>query len=519
MSELTAGQPSPPSAAGRSQREAVSSGRTERPPPVLTLRRFSLGFRAARHVAWVLDRVDLELPSGRFYLLSGPSGAGKSTLIDFLAGEHDPLDPARVTRGKARLVSRAGRRAKVVALFQQDGLWDDLTVVDNVRLATGGHGRGSGAAEALRMLARVGLPDPPRRVTELSGGQRKRVALARALALEPDLLLLDEPTAGLDNESARLVLAALRELCREARGALTLILISHDVAAARPVVDGEIVLPGDGRLVLLERPGTAPPVAAGRAKERDSWLAWLGLPCLAAASLASSLFDILVALLPQDPLRCLFQGVRRLLMLLPFLVLAGFFLGAITLHFVLRNDPLHGAQSTILLSGAGKVLLAALIPLLGALLYAAPAVSGILAHVGSMARDRQLAAYRALRRSVRREVLSPLLWSHLIALPLVMGGTLVAAVFGSWTADFLARATSLESFLPPFLESVTGGDLSWGLLKSLGAAVFLTWIPWHLARRRGLSPSELAIASLRAWTCTALAILGWNGLLLFPQLG
>jgi len=477
----------------------------------LVLRRFSLSFRKGLRIAWILKDVDLDLPAGGLYLLQGPSGAGKSTLIDLLAGELDPCDSTWVRRGRAALETPGRSRPRVAALFQQDGLWDDLSVVENVRRSA----RGDRAAAAA-LLAQVGLPDPPERVSLLSGGQRKRVALARALAHAPDLLLLDEPTAGLDPAAAEQVFAALRALHEAHRGRVTLILSTHDVERARPLADGELSLPGDGPLRLGTALSAAP--AGPRPESRGGLALALAGPFLALARLAGSLAATAAALLPTEPLRCLGQGLGRLLALLPFLALSGFLLGALALHFVLRGDPLHGALSSALLSGTGKVLLAILLPLLACLLYAAPAVAATFALAGSMARDRQLAAFRALGRPIGSQLLSPLLWSHLIALPLGAAGAAIAALFGAFAAEHWARSSAFDSFLPRFLDALEGADLAWGVVKCLGSAFLIAWIPWHLSARRGLSPGELAESSLRANVWAAVAILGLHGALLFPQL-
>jgi len=485
----------------------------------ISLSGFSLGYVQRGTVRWVLRGVDLSLEPGRFYLLTGASGSGKSSLLDALAGELDPQDPTWIQRGRMSVTRPDGSPAQVMAVFQQDGLWDDFSVVANVRRANGGD-----AAEARRLLELVGLGDAPARVAELSGGQRKRLALARALAKKPDLLLLDEPTSGLDPETTRRIMQVLVELHRELAGTMTLILCSHDIAESRDVVDAELHLPGDGRLLVLAGEpspldSVGPPNGVGPpAVERVSLGMRLGAPLLSIAGTVESFADTLVALIPCNPLRCLGSGARRLLLFLPFLVATGFFFGALTLHFVLGNDPLHGAMSSILLAGSGKVLVAVLLPLLAALLYAAPAVSGALSQVGSMARDRQLAAYRALGHSVRREVLSPLLWANLIALPLAIVAATVASVYGAWAADFVVRADNFESFLPRFLSTVNGDDLVWTMWKAIGSAVLVSWIPWHMVRGRGLSPSELSRTSFRTWFYAAFAILVWNGLLLFPQL-
>ncbi len=481
----------------------------------ITFERFSLGFPGPEGVKWIFKDVDLEIPPGRFYLLRGPSGAGKSTLLDLLAGEMSAWEDSWVQEGALFLRGEGGRPPSVITLFQQDGLWDDLTTLENVRLG----GRCS-SKEARTLLSRVGLEKPPEAVADLSGGQRRRVALARALASRPDLLLLDEPAAGLDPESEERVLEAVFQAYREAGGGLTVILCSHGVERAGRVVEEEILVPGDGRILLRKPGGEAPPPSAGaHPVSREKGLSGAGRLLLAAGRGAAGLAEVLAALPPQAPLLSLRQAGLRLLQGLPFLALSGFFVGALALHFLLGNDPLHGAMVSPLLAGSGKVLLAVVVPFLAALLYAAPAVAGTLSRVGSMVRDRQLSAYRALGRSVRKDVLSPLLWSHLLALPLLTAGMMVAAIYGCWLAGLLSRGISLESFLPRFLENFTGTDLAFGLLKALGSAFLLTWIPWQAARRRGLSPRDLDKASLWAWTLTALAILFYQGLLLFPQVG
>ena len=353
-------------------------------------------------------------------------------------------------------------------------------------------------------------------MAQLSGGQRKRVALARALALDPDLLLLDEPTAGLDPPSTDMVFDVLRRIHEEALGSMTLILSTHELDRARQICEAELRFPTAGQLELVGESVSGEADAESRTPFNA--LSWATAPMLGLGSVTRSLLDTLLALVPENPLRCLQAGWTRLLALLPFLAIAGTFIGALTHYFVTGNDPLQGALESELLKGTGKVLIGVLIPLLISLMYAAPAVAGTVSQVGSMARDRQLAAYRALGRSVRVEVLSPLLWSHLIALPLTIGAALIGATFGAYGSQLLREDTSFASFLPRFTATVYGFDFAWTLAKALGSAFLLSWIPWHLARQPGLSPSQLGQQSFRAWFWTALSILLWNGMLLFPQL-
>ncbi len=477
---------------------------------------FSLAWVEGRQCRWIFDDVSLGLPAGRFYLLSGPSGAGKSTLLDLLADEMDPGDGSWLSKGRLTIHAKASRRPKRVALFQEDGLWDDLSPIGNLLLVCGGN-----RVPAQDLLRLVGLPEPPDRVADLSGGQRKRVALARALASNPDLLILDEPTSGLDPDATKDVLSLLQRIHATAEGRLTLILCSHDLEETRAVVDAEIHIPGDGRILLFEDAEPRRVLAPGGSDLRRSetpLLHRLRSPFLLLSRYSVSLFEIMLALIPDHPLLCMKEAVQRFSMILPFLGLAGFFIGGLTMHFVVGDHPLQAAFTGLLIAGTGKVLLAVLVPLLVALLYAAPAVSGILTRVGSMSRDRQLAAYRGMGRSIRGELLSPLLWSHLLALPLLILMALIAATLGAWSAEVWMHSMSFDRFVPLFYSELLSRDLAWGLLKALISALIITWIPWHFVQGKVLAPSELGRASVRAWIWTALAILGVNGLLLFPQL-
>lgn len=166
--------------------------------------------RFGTHV--VLDHLDLDLPEGSLTALTGPNGCGKTTLTRVVLGLTPPDDGA--VRGVEGL-----RRA---AVFQEDRLCPGLSAVDNVRLVVG---RAAAARAALADVDLVGdvvlLP-----VADLSGGQRRRVAIARAMAVETDLLVLDEPFTGLDADVLPLVLRHVRERCR----GRTTLLVTHDRA-------------------------------------------------------------------------------------------------------------------------------------------------------------------------------------------------------------------------------------------------------------------------------------------------
>jgi phosphonate transport system ATP-binding protein len=211
-----------------------------------------------------LASVDLEVPDGQVMALIGPSGAGKSTLIRCVNRLVEPTAGSISLNGEelTTLGSRGLRRArrKMGMIFQEYALVERLTVMENVlsgRLGYVGFWRSfarrfpqADVDEAFRLLERVGLDHMvDKRADELSGGQRQRVGIARALVQDPELLLVDEPTASLDPKTSRQIMRLITELCDE-RGLAAIINI-HDVMLAqmfsRRVVGlqmGEIVYDG-----------------------------------------------------------------------------------------------------------------------------------------------------------------------------------------------------------------------------------------------------------------------------------
>ncbi len=184
------------------------------------------GSRAA-----VLDLPSFQLEAGEQAALHGPSGSGKTTLLHCIAGILRP-DAGRVVVAGEEMVaaSEAARdrlRARHVGyVFQTFNLLQGYSALENVLLAMAFAGAADEAA-ARRMLERVGLGDRlEHRPAQLSVGQQQRVAVARALANRPSLVLADEPTGNLDPRSAQQALALVREVCREAGAAL--LLVSHD---------------------------------------------------------------------------------------------------------------------------------------------------------------------------------------------------------------------------------------------------------------------------------------------------
>ena len=193
-----------------------------------------------------LKGVTLEIPKGQVLALIGPSGAGKSTLIRCVNRLVQPTSGSIVLKGTelTKLSSSALRKARrrMGMIFQEYALVERLTVMENVlsgRLGYVGFWRSyfrkfpaADIQEAYRLLDRVGLKHmADKRADELSGGQRQRVGICRALIQNPDLLLVDEPTASLDPKTSRQIMRLIQELCSE-RG-LTAIINIHDVFLAQ----------------------------------------------------------------------------------------------------------------------------------------------------------------------------------------------------------------------------------------------------------------------------------------------
>jgi putative ABC transport system ATP-binding protein len=193
----------------------------------------SHSYRQGQQLFPALHDVNLEITSGEFCLIMGPSGSGKSTLLNLL-GLIEPLQSGTIFfQGQELQSMNEGmknqlRRFQLGFIFQSFHLFDVLSAAENVEFFL--TRQGLPAAERKKRvqecLEAVDLWDHRnKRPQELSGGQRQRVAIARALAKQPAVILADEPTASLDQDTARSILLLLKNLCAQGR---TIIISSHD---------------------------------------------------------------------------------------------------------------------------------------------------------------------------------------------------------------------------------------------------------------------------------------------------
>jgi ABC-type Fe3+/spermidine/putrescine transport system ATPase subunit len=205
-----------------------------------------------------LQDVTLEFPAGGFTTLLGPSGCGKTTLLRVIAGFVEP-DAGTVHVGGRDVGAMPPWRRRIGFVFQSYALWPHMTVHDNVAYGLGLRGlpRGEVAARAAAALERIGLGGlGGRHPGQLSGGQQQRVSLARALVLEPDVLLLDEPLSNLDAQLRVEMRREIRRLQREV--GITTIYVTHDQEEALQLSD-VIAVMSQGR---VEQVGTAEEVYA-----------------------------------------------------------------------------------------------------------------------------------------------------------------------------------------------------------------------------------------------------------------
>jgi phospholipid/cholesterol/gamma-HCH transport system ATP-binding protein len=212
----------------------------------------------------VLDDISFEVPAGRGFVILGRSGTGKSVTLRHIVGLVKP-DRGRVFVGGDEISALTGNdlasvRRSIGFLFQNAALFDSISVGENVAFPLRRHTRLPDAEirrRAQEKLASVGLErEYTRMPADLSGGMRKRAGLARAMALEPPLLLVDEPSAGLDPITSDEIDQLLHELKQQ--GGTTIVMVTHNIPSARRLGD-ELVMLHEGRIVAR---GTVPDLDA-----------------------------------------------------------------------------------------------------------------------------------------------------------------------------------------------------------------------------------------------------------------
>jgi putative ABC transport system ATP-binding protein len=227
-------------------------GQRKRSGPAITARRLSKIYGEGETAVHALAGVDLEVRRGEMVAIMGRSGSGKSTLLH-LIGALDTPTRGTVSIAESRFDNLSDveltllRREKIGFVFQFFNLLPALTAKENVVLPAliAGNRDRLVHDRAGELLARVGLAERADHLpAELSGGEQQRVSIARALLMDPELVLADEPTGNLDTTSSTEVLRLLRELNR--KDGHTIVLVTHDPGAAS--MAGRVVFLRDGRI-------------------------------------------------------------------------------------------------------------------------------------------------------------------------------------------------------------------------------------------------------------------------------
>jgi len=210
----------------------------------------------------VLKNVNLRIGTGEVVVICGPSRSGKSTVLRCMNGLED------IQQGTIRVMSKvlhrktlasSAFRSNIGLVFQKFSLYPHMSILGNLALAprkVKGLGKADAEEKARRLLYRVGILDKAEAYPhELSGGQQQRAAIARALIMEPKIMLFDEPTSALDPEMIREVLDVMRDL---ARSGMTMITVTHEMDFAREVAQraifmdrGEIIEDGSAKEFFL----------------------------------------------------------------------------------------------------------------------------------------------------------------------------------------------------------------------------------------------------------------------------
>lgn len=205
----------------------------------------------------VLQNIEFTVANNEVVVIIGPSGSGKSTLLRCLNGLEHPDEGEIAVDGKKLTTHQADLnqlRQKIGMVFQHFNLFNNLDVLHNLMLApveTGLLTLDQAQQQANKLLTQVGL-DKKRdaNVASLSGGQKQRVAIARSLAMNPQIMLFDEPTSALDPEMVGEVLQVMKRLAHEG---MTMVVVTHEMGFAKEVAD-RVVFMAEGRIVEVGTP-------------------------------------------------------------------------------------------------------------------------------------------------------------------------------------------------------------------------------------------------------------------------
>lgn len=509
------------------------------------------GIRFSRGDRVIFDDISLSVPRGKITAIMGPSGIGKTTLLRLIGGQIPPdkgeilFDGENVPQmSRSRLYTV---RKRMSMLFQSGALFTDLNVFDNVAYPLREHTRLPEAllhTTVMMKLEAVGLRGAAKLMpSELSGGMARRAALARAIALEPDLIMFDEPFVGQDPITMGVLVKLISEL--NSTLGVTCIVVSHDVPEvlsiadfAYIVADKKVVAHGsaqslrenadprvrqfidgiaDGPVPFRYPAGDYHHDLLGKGVKRLMLLNALaalghrGIKTIATFGRAGLMLFNAVVGKPEfrkhAPLlvRQLYNvGVLSMLII----IVSGLFIGMVLGlqgYLVLTT---YSAETSLGMLVALS-LLRELGPVVAALLFAGRAGSALTAEIGLMRATEQLSSMEMMAVDPLRRVISPRFWAGVISLPLL---TIIFVAVGVWGGSLVG--VSWKGIDGGFFWSAMQNAVDWRmdlvncLIKSLVFAITVTWIALFNGYDAIPTSAGISRATTRTVVHASLAVLG-----------
>lgn len=481
-------------------------------------------------------------PAGQVSLIVGCSGVGKSLLLRILAGLIESTQGGVEWSGQIRRQGQTGASAdsSVAVVFQNYALFDELTPTENVEIALDHSTATSGSRSSVRerasgLLDQLGVPtDRPTSV--LSGGQQQRLAIARAIAMETDVVLYDEPTSGLDLATGERVASLIQATQQQFQR--TSIIVTHDfevlqaiaghiyvlnhvtrtleeiprerwgqlrtAIGAPPEVDADRPVPS-GRLSRLRQSVARFIAQSGQALEETFCLPWSLIPIWSSVrwGLRSTRHYLgLVA----GPSACL------------YIMIAGVIIGFVAQDFIFRYLPFRQYTEPLLienlLHATGFSLYRFLVPILCSILIAARSGAAVAADVGSKVYGNQMDAMKTIGMNPRRALRTPILYAFLAGTPLL---TLLSYAAASLTAAGAFLATHADQGIAFWdahfhKELRNPGSLlfygtGWLIAKLLCCAVGIGMIAWNCGSTPKSSGPEISTGVTRTILWSTLLVL------------
>lgn len=503
---------------------------------IVRFRNLFAGFVRRGKLNLILKNAELSIERGDLVCLVGPSGSGKSVLLNLLIGALKSDTSRLLIRGSIQVMGEEivkkfpeslTRRMGIV--FQESALFEDLSTRENVAFGLRGQAMKKDAAAKRidKLLEEVDLADPPARVHELSGGQKKRLALARALARSPEFLIFDEPTTGLDPQLCAQIAGLIKRTHEAGNGQRTTLVVTHDYEAMLPIATKIFLLnPVSGEIEILN-PGESP---AGRLEEiaaieprkdiktaRAPFSYYLKRMVIAPKRWITPIAGFLTHPIPSSGRQTLTRFADALIHPALYVCAAGAVLGGLATFFALENNPLKGAMDRQALIGVGKVLTAIVVPLMTAILFAARMGAGAAARLGNIRLGRKDDALRMMGCNPFAYLVTPLFWACLIGLPLLALPVCISSALSSMGFACATRPITVYKWATAFSQNLDKLDLIFAIIKLAGSGVLVAAAAAFFGLKTKTSAEDLGRDVTSSIVAATFLVILWHGLLTFIQ--